>query len=59
MTESRNHGQAENSIPPLKLRFAGCIISLGAMTWLCYNENHIIMINEACYNEVEVYNVFK
>ena len=23
MTESRNDGQAENSIPPLKLRFAG------------------------------------
>ena len=26
MTESRNDGQAENSIPPLKLRFAGGII---------------------------------
>ena len=25
MTESRNDGQAENSIPPLKLRFAGGI----------------------------------
>ena len=25
MTESRNYGQAENSIPPLKLRFAGGI----------------------------------